>query len=168
MRVSLFVSLYGLILIVMACPETSPGDDDDAGDDDDSALEGCMETTSAMMQTVCVCDSVTVDWTTLTEDENGQPLDPETDIHAARLTYFDMDEDEFVRDICEGGEPNQDDLEWYQERYDFTGTASSGFDASSFEGRMVVADVSGVWEVRGTAFARVDAASSNDTIFIGD
>jgi hypothetical protein len=94
-------------LLLLGCPESPPlqldddsADADDDAADDDSAAVDCAGTWITELQDV-TSGAITVDWSGLTEDLHGEPLDPAHDLDELQVMALALNAGAARQKICD-------------------------------------------------------------------
>lgn len=135
------------------------------GDDDDADLVSCMDGLEAGVQEIDEAAVVTVDWSQLTEDLDGDPLDPAADIDQLVVTFLDQTVEEVAERLCTGA-LEQNDVVLLVEDNTVHGGTLAELDATGTAGSVAAVQLLGDGTVRAMAIAEVLAGLVNTGILV--
>ncbi len=161
-----------MILALLATGCSSPVTDDDsavASDDDDDTASDCVENLEASLQTADITPGFTVDWSGLTETDDGEPVQPES-CDLASFLLLDLVPADAIQGTCDGT-LQQGDVTLYVFNPAATDSTSVTFDTTQLEdefgdGRTAVAVISCGDGKLASAFVAVDDRSGNSVIYV--
>ena len=162
------ISRLWLPLVLVAWTSTGCGGSDPyepPADDDDADVVSCMDALEADVQAIDEAEEVVVDWSQLTEDLDGDPVDPAADIDQLVVTFLDQTVEEAAERLCTGA-LEQSDVVLIVEDNTVQGSTLAELDATGTAGTVAAVQVLGGGTVRGMAIAEVLAGLVNTGILV--
>ncbi len=158
-------------LLLLGCPEAPPlqldddsATDDDAADDDSAAVE-CAGVWVADLQEV-TAGAVAVDWSGLTEDMLGQPLDPTQDLDELEVMALALNVQAARQKICDDALQQGDVAVMLAPIELVPNMTSASVDTTDMGGKTLVAAVRTGTDTRSMAIAAMDEVNPGTTVYL--
>jgi len=133
--------------------------------EEDPELVACMDALEADLQEIDEAEVVTVDWSQVTEDLDGNPLDPAADIDQLVVAFLDLTVEQVAEVLCRDSMA-QSDVVLLVEDNTVQGSTSAELDASSTAGTVAGVTLLGGGTVRAMAIVEVTAGLANTVVTV--
>ncbi len=157
------LTLSTMVGATFGCGGSDPYEPPEGEDDPD--LIACMDALLADVQEIDEAEEVVVDWSQLSEDLDGDPLDPAADIDQLVVTFLDQDAEEAAEWLCSGA-GEQSDVVLLVEDNTVQGSTLAELDATDTAGTVAGVELLGGGEVLALAIAEVRAGLVNAGIVV--
>ena len=124
----------------------------------------CVEAMEAMLQEVGVSPNITVDWSALDEDVDGNPVDP-ADLASLSVAGFEYEAGEAIAGICDGT-LDQADITLSSFDGSINGSTTAEIETTGMTGATLMVSVSSGEGAYSTALVSVVGDSANTVIYI--
>ena len=136
-------------------------------DDDDADIVSCMDRLQASIQEVDAAAVVTVDWSQVTEDLDGEALDPAADLDQLEVAFMQLAVEDAAEDLCKDA-VRQNDIVLLVQDNSVQGHTSAEMDVSTAAGTVAGLVLSGGDTRRLLALAEIVAGSPHTVITLTD
>lgn len=126
----------------------------------------CVTTQTAAMLAVQPGAGAVVDWSGVTTDREGQPLDPAA-IDEFRLMFYALEPGPFIEKMCGPGLGSAD-IAYVVQEGALQKTTSTPFDSSPHAGRGATLELISEGKVRKYVFAGMDEGADSTTFLVKD
>ncbi len=159
-----------ILALALALTSVGCGERDEyvpPSDDDDADIVSCMDGLEAKAEDSAPSDEMVVDWSGVTQDLEGNPVDPAVDVDQLVVSFMDADFEEVAEALCDDN-LQQDDLLHLWEDNSVQGDTLALVDASGMENTVAAVVVAGDGRRIALALAEILAGLADEGILVTD